>query len=345
MGRRSGKGGPIFHGDQAVLFNQQQMADLHVKAPESVRFNRGYTPERRNEVRDLVGGRIYRQRDMQDDSPFKGHINEAREHSWMGRREGEAKLVETIARSTMPLDSLQMGDRPTFHIMDRSMSDAKEAGSYHRHGIPRTAHTQPGIIIRGEPTSGGLFDQDASDADAYAPPPPSRRSKKMAEASSYVRESHEQTLLHELGHHDSAFHETMHSQAYGNPYHRGSEEAYADDYKDTHFVRDPRDVKRSSFDPRPGHAYDAYGQPPRDPYRETDSDQRLFEKGYAAQRSAKPPFTSTEERLHRAQEADKGMLFTAGMVSSSYEPGAVGNRRHSNKWRLNPDAMNRDQFG
>ena len=59
-----------------------------------------------------------------------------------------------------------------------------------------------------------------------------------------------QALMHELGHSKSYSKGTPHS-AFDTPRHKGQEEAYADDYAQTHWRPDPRDVRRGESNPAP----------------------------------------------------------------------------------------------
>lgn len=68
-------------------------------------------------------------------------------------------------------------------------------------------------------------------------------------------EEAEQTLMHEIGHHDSAIAGTEHS-SYDTPRKQAQEEAYADKFALTHFRRDPRNP--GAYDPRE-HTYMSRG--------------------------------------------------------------------------------------
>jgi hypothetical protein len=69
-------------------------------------------------------------------------------------------------------------------------------------------------------------------------------------------ENAEQTLLHEIGHHDSSI-AGNESSAYDTPRHQAAEEAHADRFAVTHFRRDPRN--KGEYDPRQ-HTYMGRGQ-------------------------------------------------------------------------------------
>lgn len=69
-------------------------------------------------------------------------------------------------------------------------------------------------------------------------------------------EQAEQTLLHELGHHDS-YTTGNESSSYSTPKEMATEEARADKFAVTHFRRDPRN--KGEYDPRE-HTYMARGQ-------------------------------------------------------------------------------------
>jgi hypothetical protein len=292
MGNRSlGRQFGVWHGNQGTLFNQQEHERLAAdrKIPQKDRYQKGYTPERMRDVKNALGGGG--KRDWRGllytghggaSSPFsKGE----QEHSFYDRQ-GRARLTETIARSKIPLDALSK-KTPTIWVKPQD-SASGTSGSYQQRG-PGAMSDTPAVVLRGREVDTSWEDMRVE----HGFPDVSRRAKKVSRQTVFERQNDEQTLIHELGHHQSNVSDTWHSQSYADrPGSRGAEEAYADDFKDVHWRPDPRDAsKRGGWDPRPAHAYDAMGRKPEDPYAKHPAEHGIFARSYGIHRKNRPEYT------------------------------------------------------
>jgi hypothetical protein len=219
--------------------------------------------------------------------------------------------VETIARSTAPIEHLATNS-PTIWI-----KNSAEGAKHHAAGTywSRDVGGKPKIEIYNKKPYEYQHEEDPDDPL----PPPSKR--EVSRKKQHNRESQELTLMHELGHHASTVEDTVH---HGRPFPeaQGAEEAFADDYKDTHWRPDPRDVRaslksfspdwkgpRKYFDPRPYHSYDQQHTVPRNPYVKPEDEgyneaQSKFAGGYEANRKARPEYKTLTERIDEDKQAE-----------------------------------------
>lgn len=184
--------------------------------------------------------------------PAVGEDEHPYQNAAVGNRRGRSKLVDTLARSTIPVEHLKgLGSIDV-------QPEGEYSGTYHRsigEGFP--AHINLNVTHtseRGEP--------------------PDYRLKQSAQWTPSHPDP-EITLLHEIGHHVSnqsnAEHSITHHLATRDPEHhseyrttkqRAAEEGFADNYAMTHWKRDPRQQTwQGHFDPR-GHTYKERGNIP-----------------------------------------------------------------------------------
>lgn len=338
----------VFHGDQGTLFNQQEHAAIQAQRviPNEDRYPRGFTPDRYRAVREHLGGRsmeenLYgglRRLEDTDNHGFRVPQNHAKDRGFLARREGQARVVETIARSTAPIEHIATN---TPSIWQRGSEDARGAsGRYFSKG--HGANTgSPIIEIYGQKKYDWESEHGDWDGEGDPPVPTQRRGKQVA-AQRPRRVDSEQTLLHELGHHASAVEATPHNVLTSHRS-RGEEEAYADDYMTEHWKADPRDVRRGTNPDweRRYAGYDSLGKEPRNPYIEKDASkdeqagaQRFFAEGYRAKRR----FPAT-----MPQRPQMPTLFESQGTTTYHSETAYGGRSHDNHWRVSPNVGR--QFG
>lgn len=340
----------IFHGNQGTLFNQQEHEAIQAQrvVSDEDRYPRGYTPERMREVKSALRydprhggyGRVLTPNAADvlphKQSAFKGHTGKDFERGpWMGRNEGSAKVAETVARSTMPIAwGKEKGDGPTIHIggTKRDIGLGRVEGGFYQSGRSGGFRHEVFVGAKNHP------DYDPEEPENFEP-----RTYKDDEA--HMRINQQQTLIHELGHHHSNITGTEHS-TYRTPTQRGAEEAYADDFKDEHFRPDPRDMEalprgRTLSSLNAGHAYDAWGSTPKDPYGKSDEDEEHFVASYLNKRQHSLEESKTiAARLAevRKREADNPKLFdqAGGHWSAPSETGYGGRRHGGGHWRVLP---------
>lgn len=179
------------------------------KPVDSARYPRGYSPERMNEVRNAP---LHITHIGNDDAPFGGPGGERRVH-------------EVVARSTTPMSELaprEEDDGLTIH----TGADLNAAGDYSRQywgqGRVRIGTHRPSTYSKGK--GWGRADLHTSEEEGG------------------------KTLMHELGHAQSAMAYTK-SSYYDTPTQRGKEEALADDNEVKRFRPDPRDVRAGRSKP------------------------------------------------------------------------------------------------
>ena len=275
-------------------FSQPHLPGFNIKPTAEHRYPRGYTPERLAEVTEALGGRRtpgsrtdpvpnesgrgmhaehregvesrntrdihYRNVSIQQGTgtgAFSGNFDPNKRGGFGGRNEGEAKIVETVARSTVPTERLA-----DVNVTVEKPDESKDYG-----GLYKAGRREASVVA----------------APGTTPTAP-LGAKQMAQMRD-TRQHHEQVLMHELGHHESASLGLPHS---GKEYERsaaahGQEEAYADDFAVEHYRPDPRDERRGEFE-RSG--YDRGGKTPINPYNKTDNvnKQLEFAESYRAHR-------------------------------------------------------------
>lgn len=198
---QAGSQGTLFRGNQGI---------------SDERYPRGYTPERQKEIANAVGGNYargeglaasyYRDHayvDTSGTSPTRGQV--------IGRANNlpKRRLVDNIARSTVPVEHLQ--PKPPAKSLSFWTGDSLDS-----------QHDARG--------SAGFYDAD--------PPGHMGTRNDIHVKTDYVAGG---TPIHEIGHHVSNLEGNVHSATYARriPQHRGTEEGYADAYMHEHF-RDRR---------------------------------------------------------------------------------------------------------
>ena len=191
-------------GGQGKLFSDPKPTDQH-------RYQRGYTPERMREVRDAPlnvaqetfgdgqGPHIF------NESPFTGPG-------------APRRVLETIARSTTPVEELRGKNISHLYIRTGSTTPGTASGVY----LPDAIH-----ISNNSRTSTALG------------PIATRHENEIAAG---------RMLLHELGHHRSRLEGRDHA-SYDTPVRVGKEEAFADENKIERFRPDPRDHRAGRIVP------------------------------------------------------------------------------------------------
>jgi hypothetical protein len=305
-------------------FSQPHLPGMHVKPTDEHRYPRGFTPDRKAEVDEALGARRnsawrkdnggyaehsrethYLNISVQQGlgrGPFAGHLAEGKPNPHMGRKEGEAKIAETIARSTSPVENL---GATRIGVADPHDPKNESRGGYYRNwSDPGTKADVKTVVAPGAPPTAPLNSQQLG-----------------REGERFERQRQEQTLIHELGHHDSATRGTQHSVAYGgSATARGKEEAWADDFRSEHFRPDPRDQRRGAFDQS---GYDRGGQIPSDPHAEDFSDHEQFRAGYARTRKHPIQAAPREQVLGKDQVG----TYPSGMPKYKSDPDIEGQRR------------------
>ena len=201
------------------------------KYSSDARFPRGYTPDRLREVADhVIEPQIKNYTDGRGRVEVKG-VESTNARSFAPRALGGdvvdkspiRNVVDTIARSTVPVEHLQNLQFSSHHGIgrhqDSSLTELDEhgggaAGLYSpagSSGVPANAHGRASIRVL--PTAAGTS-----------------------------------TVIHEIGHHVSrTVADTSHSN-YGNAAQQGREEGFADDYAQEHFRdRRGRQVERGTY--------------------------------------------------------------------------------------------------
>lgn len=216
-------GKPYFPGNnpkghsQGKLFADPKPTDEH-------RYQRGYTPERMQEVR---GARMNIEAGPEGSGPMTGPA-------------GVRHVQEVIARSKTPIQEINVPKTSWGTDMDpddsydlRINTGSKGAGG--RASSAAGWYSGGGHYERGEiHIAGGAVGNYGGVEGAG------------------------QTLLHELGHYKSAKVEHNDSANYRTPVQRGKEEAFADDNEKERWRPDPRDVRKGTSKPPRG-AYENEG--------------------------------------------------------------------------------------
>jgi hypothetical protein len=171
-------------GSQGTLF--QGGSDQMTEA----KWPRGYTPERLNAVHDEIG---------------PGRPARTATGTVVPVREERRKLIDTVARSTVPLAHLQ---RVQFH--------------------PGVLHAEGRAGERLGKNTAGVYHPKRIRGTEYG------SEVEPAEIQIIRGESETSTAIHEIGHHVSARDRTWHS-AYDTTQKRGTEEAFADNYAQEHY--------------------------------------------------------------------------------------------------------------
>jgi hypothetical protein len=179
------------------------------------RYQRGYTPERMNEVR---------QAPIDIETPSsEGRQSPSVRYAHGQIHKSARQAAETIARSTVSMHDYGQGAadvaaRRTYMTGNVSADDLWPLHI-------STSGSKPGTA--GTYQSGGTWGRG-----------------EINIATGLRQEKASQTLLHEMGHYHSHKIEPSESNEYNTPARVGREEAHADDYMVTHWRPDPRDVRR-----------------------------------------------------------------------------------------------------
>lgn len=210
---------------------------------DAARYPRGYTPERQREVTSAlrIGG----------DDPVARSAHEPHP-SWDASMHDEAKklnayhergLVDAVARSTIPASHLRERREGTYQHQDGAArighiaynphwADAEGAhGFFQTYGQQHTEHAHEQLLPHRSIVVGQAFGEERGNL---------RPQRSMEKDERVAR-----TLVHELGHHDSAAHDDWeaHLDRQEVDYNTDSvpaEEAYADHYAAKHYRQDPR---------------------------------------------------------------------------------------------------------
>jgi len=212
-------GGPRFtKGGQGKFFSDPKPVDEH-------RYQRGYTPERMNDVRQA---RMMVTAGQEGSGPFTGPA-------------GEQQVHEVIARSKTPMREINIPK--TAYGTDRDPDDV----------FP--LHIETGL-------KGNLSGRSTAAAGTYSGGGMYERGNIRIAGGAVGNyggaEGAGQTLLHELGHYRSAKVEHNDSAHYRTPGQVGKEEAFADDNEKERWRPDPRDVRKGISKPPRG-AYENSG--------------------------------------------------------------------------------------
>lgn len=206
-----GSQGTLFRGNQGI---------------SDARYPKGYTPERQHDIANAVGGSYTKGQGMAADSfrDFKYNNGGRAEHEPMRR------LVDNVARSTVPLEHLQ----PVAPA--RSLSFWVGKGLDANHERDNTAGT-------------------------YNPDPPGHMGTRN-DIRIHTAHVAGTTPIHEIGHHVSYTQGNVHSSGWKGriPVHRGTEEGFADAYAYEHF-RDRRGNQLKDMREYPADTY--YKDSPR----------------------------------------------------------------------------------
>lgn len=162
----------------------------------------------------------------------------------------KSKLIDTLARSTAPVES-------TKGLTEISMQpkDPDRAGSYQGKSQRSAVNRISMNVTRESPEATSWPTEDRPDIPFSYP-----EKVKRPEQRGPVDPQSELTLLHELGHHESARTERPSSE-YDTPHKRGEEEGFADAFATTHYREDTRTARwHGRTDPRE-HTYLARGGP------------------------------------------------------------------------------------
>lgn len=252
-----------FKGDPqpGTLFDVRALDQLpgNVAATRERPGPRGYSPARLAEIRqsfdtaNVSGGgktEVIKPIDVALAPGFAGRMNETGHQygpsSWdpdnprMGR--ARSRILDTLSRSTIPV-----GDEMTDSLAGLGRIETRRQGERYAH-------------LAGMYKAHGNYDQpDEEGFRRHIGPTITMFAHDNAGTAAALHgkdEGAEQTLLHEIGHHDS--YTTGHeSSAYSTPHEMATEEARADKFAVTHFRRDPRN--KGEYDPRE-HTYMARGQ-------------------------------------------------------------------------------------
>jgi len=208
-------GAPHFPGNnskgwsQGKLFKDPKPTDEH-------RYQRGYTPERMQEVRgarmDIDAG--------PSQVPDRVRAGPFTEHG------GERHVQEVIARSTTPMHEINVPKTPW-----GSDRDPDDVFPLHINAGVTSGMGARGRSFAGTYKGGGSHERGEIDLAGGAL------------GNHLGNERAGQTLLHELGHYKSAKVEHNDSAHYRTPSQRGKEEAVADDNEMERWRPDPRDVR------------------------------------------------------------------------------------------------------
>lgn len=246
-GRKSTRMTPGFTGpfkgepQPGTLFDKRALDQLpgNIEATRNRPGPRGYSPARLGEVRRSFDTAWPRGNDL---TPVTvtgaGRANETAhqfgpssydpDNPRFGR--ARSRILDTLSRSTI-------------NVSDEMEDPLAGLGQirYERH-MPNVAGQYKAVGNYGEPDATGFRRDLGPTVLLYGD------EHRGSHAALWGKDERaEQTLLHEIGHHDSRLRMTEHSE-YETKRQQAQEEAYADRFAVTHFRRDPRN--KGPYDPR-----------------------------------------------------------------------------------------------